>query len=139
MTKYCSKCDTEKPVADFGKWSHSIDGLQRMCKLCTNSYNRKDYNKNLEKIRAKRKIERTTDTFKEKHKVRYLRHRTVNPQKYKARYTLNNALRAGKIVRLPCEECGGKAQAHHDDYSKPLIVKWLCFKHHRILHGQVNV
>lgn len=44
----------------------------------------------------------------------------------------------GRLVRKPCEACGSeKSQAHHDDYSKPLDVRWFCFKHHReIGHGQ---
>ena len=48
-----------------------------------------------------------------------------------------NAIRDGKMERLSCEVCGAKAQAHHDDYSKPLDVRWLCFKHHREHHGQI--
>ena len=37
-----------------------------------------------------------------------------------------------------CFKCGEKGQAHHDDYSKPFEIKWLCFKHHRELaHGQI--
>jgi len=31
--------------------------------------------------------------------------------------------------------CGEKkAHGHHDDYTKPLAVKWLCRKHHEELH-----
>jgi hypothetical protein len=29
-----------------------------------------------------------------------------------------------------------KAEAHHDDYSKPFEVRWLCRMHHRAVHGQ---
>jgi ribosomal protein S27AE len=37
------------------------------------------------------------------------------------------AVAAGKLVRQPCEVCGATvAQAHHDDYDKPLEVRWLC-------------
>jgi hypothetical protein len=33
--------------------------------------------------------------------------------------------------------CGEpEAQAHHDDYAKPLDVRWLCNKHHREHHGE---
>lgn len=40
-------------------------------------------------------------------------------------------LRRGKIKRCPCEVCGSTdAQMHHDDYSKPLEVRWLCRKCH---------
>lgn len=45
------------------------------------------------------------------------------------------ATRSGKIVPRPCELCGEKkAQAHHDDYNKPLDVRWLCDKCHRLWH-----
>jgi hypothetical protein len=49
----------------------------------------------------------------------------------------------GIIQRLPCELCGelGKfkdgrsnVQAHHDDYNRPLSVRWLCQKHHHEWH-----
>lgn len=52
----------------------------------------------------------------------------------KARSALNHHLRDKKLERRPCEECGAKAEAHHDDYDKPLDVRWLCFKHHRAHH-----
>ncbi len=60
-----------------------------------------------------------------------------NPEKTKAQKMLNNRLASGKIQRQPCEVCGTtkKVQAHHDDYSKPLAVRWLCRKHHREFHG----
>ena len=52
----------------------------------------------------------------------------------KARETFNHYLRDNHIERMPCEICGAKAEAHHDDYEKPLEVRWLCFKHHREWH-----
>ena len=53
-----------------------------------------------------------------------------------ARSMANHAIRDGKIVPQLCEVCGNKAEAHHDDYSKPLNVRWLCFKHHRQWHHE---
>lgn len=48
---------------------------------------------------------------------------------------INNAIRAGKMTRDPCEVCGNpKSEGHHDDYSKPLEVRWLCKKHHTEHH-----
>jgi len=45
------------------------------------------------------------------------------------------ALKSGKVVREPCEICGNpKTDAHHDDYSKPMEIRWLCRSHHRKLH-----
>jgi hypothetical protein len=47
-----------------------------------------------------------------------------------------NALRDGKIKRKPCKVCGTKnnLEAHHADYSKPLVVVWYCRKHHKQAH-----
>ena len=37
----------------------------------------------------------------------------------------------------PCEVCGiPESHAHHDDYSRPLDVRWLCEKHHKQLHKE---
>ena len=47
------------------------------------------------------------------------------------------ALRLGQIIRRPCEEEGCldlKTEAHHEDYSQPLAVTWLCRTHHRRRH-----
>lgn len=54
-----------------------------------------------------------------------------------ARSYLNHYLRDKKITRQCCEICGAKAEAHHDDYDKPLVVRWLCFKHHREHHKRI--
>ena len=57
------------------------------------------------------------------------------PEKVKARNILYSALRSGKIQRQPCEVCGDQnGHAHHEDYSKPLDVIWLCPKHHKERH-----
>lgn len=50
-----------------------------------------------------------------------------------AHKAVQNALKAGKLTKAPCEECGSKLTvAHHDDYAKPLDVRWLC----KICHSQ---
>jgi ribosomal protein S27AE len=58
------------------------------------------------------------------------------PEKVLAREKAHYAITQGKLKRMPCEVCGElKVHAHHDDYSMPLNVRWLCRKHHRELHG----
>jgi hypothetical protein len=58
-----------------------------------------------------------------------------NPEKRKAQTAVGNAVRDGKLVRGTCERlhegtCKGRIEAHHEDYSKPLEVRWLCSRHH---------
>jgi hypothetical protein len=61
------------------------------------------------------------------------------PEHASARYAVRKAIKNGKITRMPCEVCGGlKVDAHHDDYSKPLEVRWLCKKHHREVHNGIH-
>jgi hypothetical protein len=49
-----------------------------------------------------------------------------------ARGKLNLAVLKRQVKRQPCERCGATpAEAHHEDYSKPLDVQWLCNTHHK--------
>ena len=59
--------------------------------------------------------------------------------KHKARVAAYKAIRIGKVTRQPCESCGSEsAQMHHDDYSRPLDIKWLCRRCHERQHGSAN-
>lgn len=52
-------------------------------------------------------------------------------EKIRVRQLTRYAIRSGYIIEKPCEICGEiKVDAHHDDYSKPLEVRFLCEKHH---------
>jgi hypothetical protein len=54
------------------------------------------------------------------------------PKRIKARQMITDAIRRGKIKKLPCLICGDpNTEAHHPDYDKPLEIVWLCEKHHR--------
>ena len=56
------------------------------------------------------------------------------PEKVRAHAILNNAIRRHGFIRATvCSLCGvkGKMQAHHDDYSKPLDVRWFCCLCHK--------
>lgn len=58
------------------------------------------------------------------------------PERVAARRAVREAVRSGRLVRQPCEVCGSKkVQAHHEDYSRRLDVKWLCTEHHRAAHN----
>ncbi len=54
---------------------------------------------------------------------------------------VTSALREGKLIPGPCEHeadgvCKGRIEAHHDDYTKPLDVRWLCKRHHMRFHAE---
>jgi len=61
---------------------------------------------------------------------------TRNPEKVLAHRLVRRAVLSGGLRKLPCEKCGAieRIHAHHEDYSKPLEVVWLCqichIKHH---------
>lgn len=57
--------------------------------------------------------------------------------KYEVRQLTHSAIQRGRLIRKPCEKCGNeKTDAHHDNYSKPLDVRWLCRPHHAEFHKQ---
>ena len=57
--------------------------------------------------------------------------RAMHLDQFRARATLKHAVRTGRVTREPCQVCGdAKSEGHHDDYSKPLDVEWLCRRHH---------
>lgn len=62
-----------------------------------------------------------------------------HPLKRKAHIMVKTALRNGFLKKYPCVVCGiQKTEAHHDDYNKPLDVRWLCSKHHKEVHKKLN-
>jgi hypothetical protein len=70
------------------------------------------------------------------------RQRVRNPaerHKHEARWQTRRAIASGALVRQPCEVCGNpKVDAHHDDYSRPLDVRWLCRAHHNEHHAKAR-
>lgn len=57
----------------------------------------------------------------------------------RAHKAISRAIRLGHLQRKPCDVCGqAPAEGHHDDYSKPLEVVWLCRSHHRQRHLELS-
>jgi hypothetical protein len=60
---------------------------------------------------------------------RQTRYSKSHPTRIHARQVLKNAVLAGKVRRpVRCESCGelGQTEGHHEDYTKPFFVEWLC-------------
>lgn len=61
--------------------------------------------------------------------------------KNKARQFTRSQIKKGLIVRGDCvvSGCDLTTEAHHEDYSKPLEIMWLCKAHHeQHHHGGIN-
>lgn len=59
--------------------------------------------------------------------------------KIAARSKVLTAIRSGNLVKQPCQVCGEmEVEAHHEDYSKPLDVWWLCKPHHAARHRELD-
>ena len=61
----------------------------------------------------------------------------------RAGYMVKKAVKKGILVPGVCESCGSNERAadgrnmvhaHHDDYNKPLDIRWLCQKCHHEWH-----
>ena len=64
-----------------------------------------------------------------------------NPEARRAQNAVARALKDGALERgTKCdqadESCCGPLSAHHDDYAKPLEVRWLCRSHHSRYHAE---
>lgn len=131
MTKECFKCTKVLPITCFYKHARMADGRLNKCKECTKKDVLEHRLANLDKIRA-------YDRERGNRQARgYIKtYRMTFPNKYKAKNMVNNAIRDNKLFREPCETCGNEeTHAHHDDYLKPLNVRWLCAAHHSQWHA----
>lgn len=120
--KRCFKCLEEKPLTDFYAHRMMKDGRLNKCKVC----NRKDVQENYEK---------RIDQYRTYDQKRG--YRPGDQYKVTARRAVKKALISGDLVKGDCEiavDCKGRIEGHHDDYSKPLMVRWLCKKHHAEFH-----
>ena len=115
--------------------------------------NKKEYNKqwwknNPEKVREykRRYREKYPEKHKEERKRWYNKHKdtflaykkkynSLNPEKHRAHSLVAYHLKVGNIQKQLCDICGNDAEAHHEDYKKPLEIIWLCRKHHKRFHS----
>ena len=56
-----------------------------------------------------------------------------------AQNKINKLITNGKVIRGKCSICGNtKSHAHHEDYSKPFDIIWLCALHHKQRHIELR-
>ena len=90
----------------------------------------KERNREGMKLKAQEHHARHREERNAQSKERYRR----NPERWLAQLRVQRAIKKGVLVPEPCP-CGNKeSHAHHEDYSKPLDVIWLCKSCHQRLH-----
>lgn len=120
--KTCSWCKAPKKLSSFNRSASAKDGHQSQCKLCNREF-RKQWMRN--------DPDRT-------HSYDKLRNNTIEVN---ARAQLRNAVRNGTLVKpKTCSGCGKKkpVTGHHDDYAKPLKVRWVCRTCHEDIHFEMR-
>lgn len=149
--KFCRKCQTTKSLSLFGIDRRREDGTALNCKECTARLCR-ERNRGNEKVLARYRKRNADEEYKALRKEiqqrpevklrnaeQQRRWRSVNKHKRHAHSVVAWAIKKGRLLKQPCEVCGGDAEAHHDDYSKPLEVRWLCPLHHAREHSPYAV
>lgn len=145
----CKDCGKPKSADDF-YYTQSGTRRDTTCKPCRRMKVKAYRDENIEKVR-----QYDRDRGNQPHRVqgRYDYKRTEGGKlahnragkaynereevRYKAHYTVTNAVRDGKFRReCICEECLGfdKVEGHHDDYRFPLEIRWLCEDCHKDWH-----
>lgn len=149
--KTCNSCESEKERSEFHKRNASSDGLASKCKACQRLYDSKR-NKDPKRALARAEYAKTSRgrvagnrakkawARRNPEKIAEINkaYRKENPVKSRCHDIVAYALRKEKVYREPCEICGHTKQvhAHHDDYAKPLEIRWLCPSHHRQWHAE---
>jgi len=135
LVKACRRCGIEKPLDEFYVHPMMLDGHLNFCKPCVKARVRKHRREN-DSVREYDRTRPRSEGFYQRQLERNRENNAKYPLKKQAHQIATRAIKKGEIVRQPCEECGSKAEAHHDDYSKPLAVRWLCVLHHRRWHAE---
>lgn len=132
-SKTCFVCKEHIDISMFYAHKKMADGHLNKCKKCTKNYERQRRQdpKFRDKILAydRERGSRQGYEYTKQYRNEY-------PNKYKSHTLIGNSIRDGLIFAGCCEVCGSSEyiHAHHDDYSKPLIVRWLCASHHKLWH-----
>jgi len=136
MEKKCTLCGDVKPPESFYKAPGCSDGRASQCIVCVRQRARIRHIVKSDQIRAYDR-----ERSKLPHR-RLLRARAVEkakkdfPERQKARNTVSNAVRDGRLRKMDCAFCGSSnTVAHHHDYDLPLDVTWLCSPCHARFHA----
>ena len=140
--KTCIMCGETKPLSEYYAHPQMADGYLGRCKVCHRKEARRIRSENLERYREYDRQRGKSDERKLSYKIKNKNKRKFEGPIYdKAHNALVRAVKLGKIIRPDhCERCHITCvpQGHHDDYSKPLEVMWLCPICHAQRHRELG-
>lgn len=148
MIRNCNLCGATSVNVEFYK------GVNCRCKECHKREVRRNRGERIEqytayeKMRFKRdpwrteynKARQKTPEGRAAHAALVKRRNAMHPDKRAANVMVGNAVRDGRLIKpLGCSRCGiipprRQLHAHHDDYSRPLDVEWICSMCHGLEH-----
>ena len=149
-TKRCTGCQAVKSADHFHRRkARGRVYLRARCKPCENAYNR------AHRPTAASGLYRTEEyrAHNRQKMSRYLRgagrlaaaerqreHVRAHPDRVKAWKAVERALRTGRLTRADRCSCGrdSRVYGHHDDYTRPLDVLWVCGACHKVQHQWLN-
>lgn len=145
----CKACGRERALTEFPRYkAKGKVGFRHVCRECWNArwspvvaehQNRYYHEKPELRERVKARALKAHRENPGAAQLRNTAYAQRYPEKAAAKRAVMLAIRAGRLTRQPCEVCGNtKTDAHHDDYSKPLDVRWLCRTHHGERHRMLN-
>jgi len=143
LQAWCKECQSQAARGRYAKDPKKyLEYMRRyrkehpeVCRGC----DRRRHAKNPEKFCARARHYRERNGEKYRESIRC--YRAQNPGRVKAQNRFGYAIERGKIVRPDvCSACGKvcKPDGHHEDYSKPLEVMWLCRSCHKRLHQEAQ-
>lgn len=156
---YCNACrrkkDNDKRLANGITKKHQTglcpcgnkraDYSSSYCISCLSVLSKKWHSQNpLSKEQVERRRERNRSLYHKKKNCDDVEIR--NPLSEEQRLIRNYArnitrryIKLGKLIPQSCEICGTNVNihAHHDDYEKPIDIRWLCRKHHAEHHRKI--
>ena len=129
--KKCKLCLKDKNDSEYYFQNKKTGTLLGKCKDCiklkvrSNRLNNIDYYRKYDRDRGNRQ----TAYYLSEHRKKY-------PMQTKAQRKVAYEISKGNIKEEPCEICHSKnsIHAHHDDYSNPLKIRWLCAGCHKQWH-----
>lgn len=157
--KICTRCKRSVTLGSYYRNKENKNGLHSYCIDCCREQNLKRYSKErwdeyykndkerrdkyqLEYYKKnKEKVSKRCHEYNQKHRAhqneKHLAWKAKHPDAVKAHSIVYEALKDGRLTKLQfCECClrEGYTESHHEDYSFPLNVVWLCRSHHRRYH-----